>query len=321
MAGFSPIQTVDVGGLIGVYEGAKDRRMNQLLLQRKIAAEDRQIEREAKIAAAYKNLFSPQSKGGDPTSTGSGATASVGASGTGYANTRAEDEAAAEANGYRVGVPNMTGGPPPPVRMNEDGSVPVDIATGTAPQTLVDPTQLAPRTDGMVINPDALRELYGLDPKAAFEIQKHVYDANAAQLKRMTENGERIASVAYHLMQVPAANRASELQAMAPMLAQSGIDASMLSQADLSDQGLQRYLRVGQSYKDLIKDDRDERDFAERKRHNQATEAAAQGNLEVRRGALGLARDKEGRVAKGATSGDVTGLSTDALIRMATGGN
>lgn len=315
------ITPVDVGSLIGVYEGAKDRRTRQMMLERDIAKEDREIELQSKLMSVYSRLYQP--KGGGLASAGSGAVGSPAAPGSGLVASP-EDRAQNQANIEAGLIAND--GPPPPVAMRPDGSPPVVPPMGgpAAPTALVDPAQLPPRTDGVTLNQDALRELYTLDPKAAIEVQKNVFDMNAAQLKAVGEQGERLASAAFHLKSVPMDERPAELQAMAPMLAQMGIDPQMLSGADLSDRGLDRYLRIGQSYKDLASDDRAEREFGARQEDRRLDNARADAGLDIRRGALDLARGRESRVAAGGgKSGggaDVGGMSTDALIALANGG-
>lgn len=302
MAGFAPIQTVDVGGLIGVYEGAKDRRVRQMLLERQIAKEDRAIEKESKLMSAYGRLFA---KGGDPASAGSGASAppSSVAPGTGF-----------RGQGVVTGIapePDPQA-PPPPLAMNQDGTPPTGVTTtAVAPATLVDPAQLAPRTDGIKINQDALRELYVLDPPAAMQIQKSVFEMNSAQLKAMRESGETLASIADDLQTLPYEQRATELQNYVQLLEGMGIDTSQISRADLTDRGLTRYRRVGIAYKDLASDAREERKFAAQEADRAADNARADRGLAVREGALGLARERSARAAKkgGGGSEDNSDLS------------
>jgi hypothetical protein len=151
-------------------------------------------------------------------------------------------------------------GPPPPVAMNPDGSAPTE-AVSSAPQTVVDPAHLPARTDGLTLNPDALRQLYQIDPESALQMQRHVYDANQAQFKTMQQRGAQFASFAWHLKQLPAEQRAGELEAMAPQLIQFGVTPEQLAEADLSDAGLDRYIATGRAIGDILRDDRAERRF------------------------------------------------------------
>lgn len=120
------------------------------------------------------------------------------------------------------------------------------------PGGLVDPAQLPPRTDGLTINQDALRELYTVDPDTAKQVQDMVYTADKRQFETMQRNGEAMATVAYRLKQMPEAARKAELQAWAPQLQGMGLTPEMLAQADLSDAGLDRYYMAGRKLSDLI---------------------------------------------------------------------
>lgn len=59
------IEQFDAGAAINAYGAAQDRRVNQMLLQRKIAHEDRTLKREETMASIYSKL-QPPAKGGDP---------------------------------------------------------------------------------------------------------------------------------------------------------------------------------------------------------------------------------------------------------------
>lgn len=163
---------------------------------------------------------------------------------------------------------------------------PAGVAAG-APATMVDPSRLPPRTDGVRINQDALRKLYAVDPKTAFQIQNHVYSADAAAFKRMQNNGEVMARAARRLMNVQPgegedvmAARQREFQALAPQLVQMGIPAETLGQADLSDAGLSRYFDLGQTIATLTDDDRADRSLDWRMEDDRADNARADRNTD-----------------------------------------
>jgi hypothetical protein len=193
------ITQVDVPGLLAVYQGAQDRRAQQMKARRE---EERSAQREDIMA----RVFAP--KGGQ----------------------------------------GGMGGAYTPQGSAMPGAVPQ--AQG-APQSLVDPSQLAPRTDGVQLNQDALRELYQHDPETALKLQTSVYNANKQQLEQMQAYGESGLGVVYRLKQLPQDQRAAELQASLPMLQSMGIDTSQLAQADLSDNGLARYEAVFGKLADL----------------------------------------------------------------------
>lgn len=120
------------------------------------------------------------------------------------------------------------------------------------PGQLVDPGQLPPRTDGLSINQDALRELYAYDPATAKQVQDAVYSADKRHFEQMQRNGEAMATVAWRLRQMPQEARAAELQAWAPQLQGMGLTPDMLAQADLSDAGLDRYYATGRKLSELV---------------------------------------------------------------------
>lgn len=143
---------------------------------------------------------------------------------------------------------------------------PVVLPVSAAPTTLVDPSRLPPRTDGLSINQEALRHLYQIDAPSAFKVQQMVHDADAASFKRIQQNGATMAQVAYRLASIKdaagnadLAARQRELVAMQPQLTSMGLTPEMISQADVSDTGLNRYLMMGRSITDLTRDDRAER--------------------------------------------------------------
>lgn len=153
--------------------------------------------------------------------------------------------------------PRQPGAPAAPVTPSPDAG---------APATLIDPAKLPQRTDGLRINPEALRNLYQLDRQAAFDVQTMVYKANEAAFKETQRSGELMARAATHLQGIKLPDgspdmqgRARELQAMAPQLVALGMTPEMVAQADLTDQGLSRYTVVGQTLASLLDNERADR--------------------------------------------------------------
>ncbi|KQM64697.1 hypothetical protein ASE65_15620 [Sphingomonas sp. Leaf16] len=198
------------------------------------------------------------------------------------------------------------------------GSQPV---ASDAPSRLVDPASLPARTDGMRLDPTALRELYALDPNTALEIQSSLYKSDAEGLKRVQAQGTALASAAFRLQQMRNADgtpdmaaRTAELRAMAPMLAQMGVPAESLQSVDLSDNGLQRYGALYRNLSDVIRDDRADRrltaDIADDEADNERANMDTRDRMadRARRRAL-TARgqnmtDARGRYSIGVTSAD-----------------
>lgn len=114
-----------------------------------------------------------------------------------------------------------------------------------APQQLVDPGQLPPRTDGFQLNQQAMRDLYVLDPEAANAIQTFVFNGQRHELEAAQRRGEGMYRVAATLQSIPEAERPAAFQRMIPQLQQMGIPVEDLSGVDLSDRGLRQYANFG----------------------------------------------------------------------------
>lgn len=159
---------------------------------------------------------------------------------------------------------------------------------------------LPPRTDGLSINMQALQQLYAIDPEGAAGIQKMVYDSDKQQLEKAQARGEAMAVAATSLRNLPAGQRQAEFQRnWAPYLIERGYDPAMLQQADLSDDGLERYYRQGRSIEKIVSSAEGERDYRLRVQNQQADNARADAGLGIRERALKLAQQREGRLATG----------------------
>lgn len=214
MSGPYGITQVDVPGLLGVYQSARQSRLQEMLTHRQIAREDAQTERDQASRDMLTKVFAQPKPGGMT---------------PGIAPT--PNERAAQEGG------DPSSGPAQPV---------------AAPQAAPGASSGIPRTDGMQINQEALARLRAFDPKQAAQVDEMIYSADKHHLEQVRRNGEAMAQVAWRLKQIPQAQRAQELQAWAPQLAQMGISADQLSGADLSDNGLDRYYTMGRDLKDLV---------------------------------------------------------------------
>ncbi len=190
-----------------------------------------------------------------------------------------------------------------------------------APPRLLDPASLPTRTDGMRLDPTALRELYALDPNTALDIQSSLYKADAEGLKRVQAQGTALAGAAFRLQQLKnpdgtpdMAGRTAEFQAMAPMLVQMGVPAESLQSVDLSDQGLQRYGALYRNLSDVIRDDRADRrltaDIADDDADNDRADMDTRDRIADRAGRRALTArgqditDARGRYGIGVASSD-----------------
>lgn len=297
MAGFAPIQGVDVGGLIGAYESAKDRRVRQMLLERQIAAEDRAIKRQEGIAGAYAKLRPPTAKGGDQTSAGSGAATTP----------PAAAPAPSIASAYPTDIPHGS-----PLSPERDPVAPPVSAPAPAPPA--SSFSAEPPQSWVEANRDVVAQLKALDPKEALAMQAYLKEMDDAQLKKAQESSTELAKAAKHLTSFQSVEaRRAELQRIKPYLISHGVAPDQIDSFDPTDQNLQFIYMQGLDLDKLATIEHQDRQFAETQRHNRATEENAAGGLAVRQGALGLAREREGRVAAKKGS-DVSGSDRDALI-------
>lgn len=204
---------VDVPGLLSVYQGARQARMQDMMFQRQMAREDRQEEADIKRQGVMARLFQPKGGGQSPQAAPKPQNLSPEAVGAGMA----------------------------------------DSMLNQAPQQLMDPGRLPPRTDGVTLNPDALRELYQIDPKGAMDIQTMFYNADKASFERAQANGETMYKAATYLLDLPPEQRAAAWQQLQPQLQGLGLSPEQLSQVDLSDRGLQGYAALGNSLSNITR--------------------------------------------------------------------
>jgi len=218
------IEQVDIPSLLNMHQGMKRQRIADLMQAREYELKVKQQEREDRKDQTLARIFT---KGGGQVSGAPGAATQTPVS-----------AAPAQPPASNVELP------------------PVADTSQLAPHPLDnhapgDP--LPARTDGLSINMDALRELYAIDPQQAMLIQKTIYDSDKQQLEQATARGEAMAVAADALKAVPQGERQAQFQSRwAPFLAGRGYTADMLSQADLSDQGLDAYYKQGQTLAQVV---------------------------------------------------------------------
>lgn len=151
------------------------------------------------------------------------------------------------------------------------------------------------------VNPDKLRRLMALGPEGV-QAAKVIMDMSAAQLKatreRVTGDLELKGRIIGGIRALPEGQRQAAYDDAKARLAEAGTDISRLPQQwdeGYADQVVRESLEVAKA----LDMDQEAMKFSETVRHNRATEANAAGNLAVRQGALGLARQREGRIASG----------------------
>lgn len=322
------IEQVDIPSLLGLHQQMKRQRIADLVTARELQIKEKQLDREERKTATLARIFA---KGGDQASGGTGAVTQPPASAAPASSVQSEPTPVT-----RSVADNLTPEQDAAIRQGlgderyqewkaRNGAPPASEPAAVEPHPLDHHEigqPLPPRTDGLSINMDALRDLYAIDPQGAAQIQKLVYDSNKQQLEQATARGEAMAVAAAALRAMPEGQRQAEFQRnWAPYLIERGWNADLLRQADLSDDGLKRYYFQGRTIEKIIDSAKDERDFRLRQENQAADNARADSGLSIRREALQLAREKEGRIAAGAPggAGNAAGMSTDALLGVALG--
>lgn len=280
------IQQFDAPGILSIYQGAKDRRVNEMLMQRKIALEDRQLQREDALRNAYGKLRQP----GQTQQGGGGPVSPVGGLSDAYAQ------------------PAPMGAPTPSMANMPHGSPlsPARDVMPTAPNAPMaapePPQQLHPDTPPpqtwLAANRDVVDSLMTIDPEEAFKLTDRLNGMDEKGIAKAQQTAQLFAKVAEHLSSFPVQARPAELQRITPDLIAEGIPQEMIAKADISDSGVQWLQVHGMDLDKIIARQKDDRDAAERARHNRAEEGNAAAGLDVRRGGLALAREREARVRK-----------------------
>jgi|GEM_PF-6968640 len=272
------IEQVDVPGLLALYTGTRQRSLENQYRAEQIARQRQEDQRAEERRILIGKVFSGPGAATPPIM---------------------ENGSAAPAPEPLTDLDQFMPGKEPGMLANGQPVGSMGSAQPSAPATLIDPAQLPPRTDGLNINQEALRQLYAVDPESALKIQQHIYDADEATFKRIQQRGAAMAQVAGALLQEPTQEgRIAAFRQAAPQLQALGFTPEQLNQVDLSDAGLNRYFRAGMSMEQIIGEKKDARDYAlrerqfeESSRHNRATEGVSAGNL-------ALARQREGRITK-----------------------
>lgn len=208
MAGDNPfgITQVDVPGLIGIYQGAQDRRVNQMLLQRKIALEDREIAKQEKLSQIYSNIRDPNQGGG-------GQAAPAGGVAGAYAPTPAGPPA-----NLLASSPNAASAPSAPA-----GAAPVASA---------------PISSWAVQNAGLVNQLMTIDPAQAAQIAAHFKSLDEAGRAQLHQNAVDQAGLAQELLGLPPGQREAARQHLAPMAVKFGLSPEQVASFPLDDQSL-----------------------------------------------------------------------------------
>lgn len=310
------ITQVDVPGLLSMYQGAQDRRLNQLLMQRKMALEDRDLQRQTSVLAAYSKLRDPnQAKGGDsPPAASAPSTSPMLQPFTPPPSPSAPDYPGIDRN-RPMGSPLSPAGFPaaPAQPMPDAGLAPTSPAAPAAPAA---PSAPAPAS-WVEANRDLVDNLLTIDPKAAFDLKTQLQGMDDTQIKKADRVAGLFAKVGEHLMSfsTPQAQKA-ELLRIKPDLVASGIPSDMIDNFQPTPASVQWLIVHGMDLDKVIAREKDDRQQTETERHNRADEDIGRASVGVKSGALDLARTREGRLAAGkAGSGERDSLIESLIAK------
>ncbi len=286
----------DIGGVLNAYTAGRAARTQQMLLQRQIKREDLQIAREDKIREIYAKIKQPQSKGGDPTAAAP-VTPSIAApySEPVVETPRTGVEGRPIDRTYPQGSPLSADVFKPPVLAQQ----PAEPTRQPHPAFTNDPPP-----SWLAENEPLINELMALDPKEAFGLRETLSKMDDQQLEKVAMRNAELAKAAMHLSSFgsPQAQQA-ELQRIAPSLMAHGITPQEIQNFELTPQNLQWVQVEAMDLDKIIAREKDDRTFNETVRHNRATESNAAAGIDVRRGALSLAKQREGRIGSGGGGG------------------
>lgn len=188
---------------------------------------------------------------------------------------------------------------------------------GGGDNSITTPISAGSRDDAAKI---AQLRLFAIDPDTAMQLEDHFAKVDESARKAYDHKMSAMGSAAYQLRGMPQQQRISLFQRIiAPQLLAAGWTPEDLSEADLSDQGLDSYIRMSMDTKTIMSEARQRASDAETARHNKVSEAQGERRIGIAEGALGIVKQREGRIsAKGSgPSGDVSSLSTDAILGIA----
>lgn len=314
------IEQVDVPGILGVYQGAQDRRVNQMLLQRKMAMEDREIAKHDTISAIWKNYQTPsQSKGGDPSSPAPAATPLPAPVAALAAGSTASPLAAPYAT-PSVPLSDIPGVIAGVGKTGASLDAPTPAASGAAPSPMgnlppVNPASVTPDDQSFVqANEQGIRQLMGLDPEQGMQFLKFAQGLDKDRRDKIVDAQDAIHTVAAALQNVPYPQRKVALLAQAPDLlaAHPGLTPQLIQNFDPTDQNIQVAIGQAIGVKGIMDHAEKTAGMAETHRHNVADEANSANNGYLNAGLLppgspGAVSADGSTPAGGATGGQYTG--------------
>lgn len=284
------IEQVDVPGILGVYQGAQDRRVNQLLLQRKMAAEDRAIENQHTISSIWKNYQDP-TKGGGQSSTATGTTAPTApAASPSLSSAYAPPTAPlSDLAGTIASAPGTApaGAPATPT------TAPA-AAAGATPSPLanlppVNPASVTPDDQSFVqANEQGIRQLMGLNADEGMKFLKFAQSMDADKRAKIVDAQDAIHTAAAAVQKLPYDQRKAAILQQAPDLlaAHPGLTPQAIQGFDPTDQNIQTAIAKSIGIKGIMDYAEKTATQAETHRHNVADEANSANNGYLNAGLL-----------------------------------
>lgn len=161
----------------------------------------------------------------------------------------------------------------------------------------------------------ALRKLMAVDLETATKLQDAFSKMDKAELDRHKAKNEALGQVAAYLSNIPMQRRGAELRRVAPQLMAAGWTPDELNNANLTNEGLSSYQALAMDVDKIIDNAASERKFKADQDYRAATLGQGERRIGIAEGALGLARQREGRIAGGGS--DDGGDSTSYLLGVA----
>jgi len=328
------IPTVDGGTLLNALrmgrqdrEAFEDRSLQRMFTQQKMDDARKESERKGRIDEAYASLF------GEPEAPSYGARADGTQKGAGFygemgrpdGNISTEISVGVNMDGKETEIPLMVPGLsksemdyllntdpaspefqrnlPPSILDKAVSHARSRIAQGQSPFAQANewPSRRSPASRAGMFDPQKLRSLMALGPEG-LQAAKSLMEMDEAQVKaakaRVEQDLETKGRIIGGIRARPPEQRQAAYDEARQRLSEMGTDISRLPQQwdeTFADQVIRESLEVAKA----LDMEREAQKFTETVRHNRAAEAVAAGGLAVRQGALGLARQREGRIAAG----------------------
>ena len=180
------------------------------------------------------------------------------------------------------------------------------------------------RADGVTINQDALARLFQVDPQMAIQVRQFAATARKEQIAEIQAHAELKALAATYAKQFPEGpERNAAFAQMRPELEARGFSPADLDKARLDDMSLNKDITFGMGLKDLVAQERAERQEKAANADRAADNARADAGLGIRRSALDLAQSRGASGPRRAPLAGpaMTGMSDEALMAIAAGSN